>query len=100
MVEYTTKEEVIQVLTGFQHEALIEKKTDTAFVIGEAIKQIRSLYSIRPPQPARWRTIGDRREAIYCGGCGFKTLGYKRTKYCPNCGRPMLNGVGARDDQR
>ena len=97
-VEYLTKEEVNSVLTGLKHERLLANDDVGAGAIAVAIERVNKLYTVRPVLTGTWKTIGDRKEFIYCGRCGFKTLSYKRTAYCPNCGRRMLNGR-VKDDQ-
>ena len=97
-VEYLTKEEIMNVLNGLKHEKLIMQDSNGATAISEAIDRINKLYSIRPVLTATWKVMGERKDFIFCSRCGFKTLVYKRTAYCPNCGRKMLNGR-ATDDQ-
>ena len=93
MVEYVTKGEVIDLLTDEFKEVAREGNKEESAVLKRVIRRVNMMDSMRPPLPARWKTMGSRKETIFCGGCGFQTLAYKRSKYCPNCGRPMLNGV-------
>lgn len=97
-VEYLTKEDVIDVLTGLKQERIIAKDDAGMGAMAVAIERINRLYTVRPILTGSWKVIGERRDFIYCGRCGFKTLAYKRTAYCPNCGRKMLNGRAV-DDQ-
>lgn len=91
-VEYLTKEEVMGVLAGLRQEWVVAKSKDGVTAVDKAVEQINKLYTVRPILTGTWKVLGDRREFIYCGRCGFKTLSYKRTAFCPNCGRRMLNG--------
>ena len=91
-VEYLTKEEVIETLTSIRQELLVEHDEHGMTVIDKAVQKVNKLYTVRPVLTGTWKVLGDRREFIYCGRCGFKTLSYKRTAFCPNCGRRMLNG--------
>ena len=93
VTEYITKQEVLDILRDEQGQALLNKKEDTVAVLTKAMKRVCRLYAVRPERTALWKVIGQNKEYIYCGGCGFKTLAYKRTKYCPNCGKSMMNGV-------
>ena len=91
-VEYLTKEEVIGVLTGLRQERVIARDDAGVVAVEKAIEQVNRLYTVRPVLTGTWKVIGERKDFIYCGRCGFKTLSYKRTAFCPNCGRRMLNG--------
>lgn len=91
-VEYLTKEEVMGILKGMKHELLMAQDDNGAKAVDTAIERINKLYSVRPILTATWKVIGERKDFIFCSRCGFKTLVYKRTAYCPNCGRKMLNG--------
>ena len=93
MVEYITKTEVIEALQDECKRCVRQKDDGFAEVLRKVIRRVNGMESLRPPLPTTWKTLGTRKDAIYCGGCGFQTLAYKRTKFCPNCGRPMLNGV-------
>ena len=96
-VEYLTKEEVIGVLTGLKQERIIAHDEAGMGAMAVAIERVNKLYTVRPILTGSWKTIGERKEFIYCGRCGFKTLSYKRTAFCPNCGRRMLNGRTVND---
>ena len=97
-VEYLSKEEIVGVLNGLKHERLIAQDNTGAETVDIALDRINKLYSVRPVLTATWKIMGERKDFIFCSRCGFKTLVYKRTAYCPNCGRKMLNGR-AIDDQ-
>ena len=97
MVEYLTKEEVMDLLEGVKHEQVISGNDNGVGVINVVQDRINKLYTVRPVMTASWKTIGYKRDVIYCGRCGFKTLAYKKTKYCPECGRSMLNGRSSND---
>lgn len=93
MVEYITKAEAIDALQDECKRCVREGEKDFADILRRTVKRINLMESMRPPLPTHWKTLGSRKDTIFCGGCGFQTLAYKRSKYCPNCGRPMLNGV-------
>lgn len=93
MVEYVTKEEVYDILNEVSMTAMIDGKQDAVDAAQDAIKKVKKLYAVRSNVTSCWKTLGMNREAIFCGNCGFKTMAYKNSLYCPNCGRTMLNGV-------
>lgn len=87
-MEYLNKSEVMEYLQGFRKEQIIQGKDGTS--ITTIINYLNGLYTYRPTLQAQW--VKKRNDMIICSRCGFKTLVYKNTKYCPNCGRLMLNG--------
>lgn len=93
MVEYVTKQEVFDILNDIQMEATREEKDDAVHAATEAMKRVKALYAVRSNVFSSWKIIGTNRDVIYCGNCAFKTLAYKNSAYCPNCGRTMMNGV-------
>ena len=97
MVEYLTKEEVMTLLDGLKHELAIWGSEGGINAIKVAQERINKLYTVRPIMTSTWKTIGYKKDVIYCGRCGFKTLAYKKTAYCPECGRKMLNGRSTND---
>lgn len=86
-MEYLSKSEVIEYLRGKQKEKLLQGEKGTT--IDEIIRYLNTMYSYRPSLQAQWLK---KRETIECSRCGFRTLPYKNTKYCPECGRSMANG--------
>lgn len=93
MVEYVTREEVVELLRDVQNEVTRNGVQDATAALSIAIVRAKKMYAVRPNITATWKTMGASHEFIFCGGCGFKTLAYKRTPYCPKCGRSMTNGV-------
>ena len=86
-MEYLEKSEIVQYLKGKEKQNLMEGKDVKE--IREIQAYISTLYSYRPTLQSQWIRRG---ETITCSRCGFKTLVYKNTKYCPECGRLMVNG--------
>ena len=99
MVEYLTKEEVMDVLDGLQHEQNISGDASSVGTLLVAKERINKLYTVRPVMTSSWKVIGNKKEVVYCGRCGYKTFAYKRTQYCPECGRKMLNGRPIHDQR-
>lgn len=99
MIEYFSKEEVMDVVRGVERDCMLFPENDTKAVIAQLRKQLNRLYTIRPVMTSTWKTLGNRKDVVFCGGCGFKTMAYKMTPYCPNCGKKMVNGRKA-DDQK
>ena len=97
MVEYFTKDEVMEVLRGMERECIFNQLMDGKAIVSEIRKRINVLYTIRPVMTSTWKTLGNRKDVVYCGGCGFKTLAYKMSPYCPQCGKKMVNGRRAND---
>lgn len=93
MVEYVTKEEVYGILKDIQMETTRQGNEEASSAVQEAMNRVKHLYAVRNQNLANWKTVGGNREVIYCGNCAYKTLAYKNTMFCPNCGRAMLNGV-------
>ena len=93
-MEYLAKPEVMDYLKGYRSELILQgKEGDT---VTQIIKHLDGLYTYRPTIQAQWIR---KRDTITCSRCGFKTLVYKNSKYCPNCGRMMVNGK-CYDDQK
>lgn len=88
-MQYIAKEEVMEYLEGKQKEMILQGKEGTT--ITEIINHINGFYTYRPTLQAQW-IRKNRGDFIYCSRCGFKTLVYKNSKYCPNCGKMMANG--------
>lgn len=93
-VEYLDKSEIVEYLKGKEKEVTLEGKDTT--VIKEVLDYIGTLYSFRPTLQSQW--VMKNENVITCSRCGFRTLSYKNTKYCPECGRLMANGRS--NDQR
>ena len=87
-MEYINKKELIEYLEGYRKELTLQGKD--GHTVTEIIKKVSSFYTYRPTLQAQWVRKG--RDIITCSRCGFKTLSYKNTKYCPDCGRNMANG--------
>ena len=88
-MEYLNKAEVIDYLQGVRKDLVLNGKDGE--VITDILNYLNSLYTYRPTLQAQWiRKNG--KDFISCSRCGFKTLAYKNTKYCPECGRNMVNG--------
>lgn len=92
MVEYVTKEEVISILRDTQMEAVRAGEEKTVDTVNGIMKQVKRLYAVRDNLPASWMKMRDS-GTIYCGSCGYQTMVYRNTAFCPNCGRRMGNGV-------
>ena len=86
-MEYLSKSEVLDYLSDLRKEMVIQGKEGGT--VTEIINHLNGLYTFRPLLQATWIK---KRDFISCSRCGFKTLIYKNTKYCPNCGRNMANG--------
>ena len=86
-MEYLTKSEVMEYLEGYRKELTLLGKDGN--LITAIIHHLNGMYTYRPLLQSQWIRKG---EFITCGRCGFKTLVYKNTRYCPNCGRQMANG--------
>ena len=92
-MEYLTKSEVMQYLEGYRKNLILQgKEGDT---VTDIMRHLDTMYTYRPMLQSTWVRKG---EVISCSRCGFKTLVYKNSLYCPNCGRQMVNGK--RNDQR
>ena len=87
-MEYIAKQEIMEYLEGKQKELILQGKDGTT--ITEIKKKLNTMYTYRPTLQAQW--IKKRGDFIICSRCGFKTLLYKNSKYCPNCGKMMANG--------
>ena len=93
-MEYLSKPEVMEYLqTKRKEEILLGNDGKT---LTEVINHFNSLYSFRPTLQSKWMKRGD---YITCGRCDFKTLVYKNSRYCPNCGRLMSNGKAYNDKE-
>ena len=98
-MEYISKQEVMEYLQGVRKNLTIQGKDGS--IITEIIKALNGFYTYRPTLQSQWvRKNG--KDFIFCSRCGFQTLVYKNTKYCPECGRNMVNGkkVGEDDERR
>ena len=86
-MEYLSKPEVMEYLEGYRKNIVL--RGDSCDDITEIIHYINGLYTHRPTLQAQWIR---KKDSIVCSRCGFLTLIYKNTKYCPNCGKMMVNG--------
>ena len=86
-MEYLTKPEVMEYLEGYRKELTLQGKDGNT--VTEIMHHINGMYTYRPLIQSSWVR---KRDFISCGRCGFRTLAYKNSKYCPNCGRQMTNG--------
>ena len=86
-MEYLSKPEVVKYLEGYRSALVLEGKDGG--IITAILKKIDTFYTYRPTLQAQWSRKGD---TISCSRCGYKTLVYKNSQYCPNCGRLMANG--------
>ena len=89
MIEYITKSEIMSYLEQYRKTMLLENKD--AKDISAIIREIDGMYTYRPVLTAKWIKRA-RTDFITCSCCGFQTLVYKNSKYCPNCGKLMTNG--------
>ena len=88
-MEYLTKAEVMEYLIGYRTELTLQGKDgDTVTTI---INRLNRMYTYRPTLQAQWVRKG-KNDIIICSRCGYKTLIYKNSLYCPNCGKSMVNG--------
>ena len=94
-MEYLSKPEVMDYLTGYRKQLILLGKDGNT--ITEIINHLNGMYSFRPTLQSQWIRKG-KADFITCSRCGFKTLAYKNSKYCPNCGRSMVNGKS--EDER
>lgn len=87
-MEYLSKSEIFDYLLGYRKELIIQGHDGET--ITNILHHLNGMYTYRPMLQSQWVKKGD---TISCGRCGFRTLAYKNSKYCPNCGRNMTNGV-------
>ena len=92
MVEYVTKEEVYDLLKEIQMQALLKGNQAASEVVGDAIRRVRRMYAVRTNVISNWKREPNR-ETISCANCGYTTVVYRNSPFCPNCGRSMVNGV-------
>ena len=88
-MEYLNKTEVMDYLKGYRQDLILKGKDGST--ITTIMKYLDGMYTYRPLLQSQWVRKG-RGETISCSRCGFQTLIYKNSKYCPNCGRQMFNG--------
>ena len=86
-MEYLAKQEVMEYLDGYRKELMLQGKDGNT--INTIMKTLNGMYTYRPTIQATWLK---KRDVLQCSRCGFKTLVYKNSKYCPECGRLMTNG--------
>lgn len=88
-MEYLSKPEVMEYLDGYRKELTLQGGNSE--IVTKIINHLNTLYTFRPTLQAQWIKKG-KKDFISCSRCGFQTLVYKNSKYCPNCGRLMANG--------
>ena len=93
-MEYLSKPEVMEYLRGYKTELTLQGKDGNTVVT--IMKQLDSMYTYRPTLQAQWMR---KKDTISCSRCGFTTLIYKNSAYCPNCGRLMANGKRNNDEK-
>ena len=93
-MEYLNKSEVMTYLNGLRTELTIQGKDGTT--VTTIMHALNSMYSFRPLLQSHWVRKSNK-EIITCSTCGFQTLAYKNSKYCPDCGRQMINGKTQKD---
>lgn len=91
MTDYLVKEDVLGLLKDAQLKELRSGHEDVVDILEGVMKRVRQMYGVRPVMTGRWKTLGG--NVVFCGGCGVKSQ--RMTRYCPNCGKQMINGVSA-----
>ena len=92
MVEYLTKAEVIALLDGASKEYMMENNNSAVKAIKTITDRVNKLYTVRPIETSRWKSLRANRDIIACETCNYLTKAYRTTQYCPQCGRLMTNG--------
>ena len=89
MAEYLSKKEVQELVNDYIHTELYNGHQESVDTLTKLMEKVSHMYSYRPTIMGRWN-IGT--TTATCSNCGFNTLAYKNTVYCPECGRMMSNG--------
>lgn len=86
---YVAKSRVLALLGELKHTMELQNKLEGADAVDKGIEMIDRLPVTANANRGRWQ---DTRKVAICDKCGFITLPYKMTPFCPNCGCRMENG--------
>ena len=90
---YVVQSEVVELLSGWQKEFIREHKDDAADAMASLLKEVERMNTYKPNVQARWKTDFKNKQVIFCSSCGLVRKAYQNTRFCPNCGKSMINGA-------
>lgn len=82
MAEYIERESLMKAITE-------DMQPFTVAMVARHIRE-HSAAEVEPKRKPEYWIVGD--YGCYCSGCYEDVPDYKRSKYCPNCGAPMMEG--------